>query len=117
MRSRAEVYWDYNNAINQAGELESIAGEIDRLVKRQGDTLMNLQYAWVSTHATRYLSKANQLKTSISNQAQNLRNTASTIREAAARVRDAEIRAIEIAEENARREAEEAEAAAAAMRR
>jgi len=98
MKTRQQLQFDFDTAINQAKRLESLAGEIESTVARPlGSSAQELAAAWKGNSATAYVEKQGRLKEKISDTASDLRTVAEEIRAAAQRVYEAEMKAICIA--------------------
>ena len=99
MATRSEIYFNYNQAINQARRLEDIARNVERLSNNDmNNTVSEIQTAWQSDSSRAYISKAQRVQGNIVKDAAKVRKVASTIRDTAERIKNAELAALEIAE-------------------
>ena len=99
MKSSSEIRFDFQNALEQAKKLETLADSIDRrVVDKMTETTQSIHAAWKGNSATRYINKAQDLRQQIEQTANILRSTAEDIRRIARRVYEAEMQALEIAQ-------------------
>jgi len=100
MSSLAEIYFNYDRAIKQANELDTIARGLKRAANDTMEDILNdVHAAWKSDSMPQYIKKGQKVEGDIRTTAGNLNNIASTIRTIARRVRDAELTAWRIANE------------------
>lgn len=98
MKSSGEIRVDFQNAMNQARRLDSLADDIDqRVSSKLEDTAQSVHSAWRGDSANRYISKTQELRQQVRQTARSLRDIANDIRKIARRVYEAEMRALEIA--------------------
>ena len=98
----SEIYFNYNQAISQANELDSIAKKAKQAANTDLQQIMNnVSSAWKSDNSNNYLKKGEKVGNDIRTTATNLTKIATAIRTIAKRVRDAELEAWRIA--NARK--------------
>lgn len=96
--SKSTIQFNYNRAIAQARELDSLANQLENLAKRDvNDTLSAVSHSWSGDSARAFISKGHKAREDMMASARQLRNVASGIRKAAKNVRDAEERARQIA--------------------
>lgn len=100
MSSLSEIYFNYNRAIEQARELESISKRLKNAANNTMEDILNdVHVAWKSDSTPRYIKKGQKVEGDIRTTANNLTNIASAIRTIAQRIRDAELAAWRIANE------------------
>lgn len=98
MKSSSEIRFDFQNAMEQAKKLDTLADNIERrVVNRLDETSQSVHAAWKGDSASRYLYKTQELQRQIRQTARTLRDTAQDIRRIARRIHEAEMRALEIA--------------------
>lgn len=98
MSSLAEIYFNYDKAIQQANKLDEIARKLRTASNSDMDRILkNINAAWKSDSAPAYIKKGNKVGSDIVTSAKNLERIASTIRRIAQEIRDAELAAWEIA--------------------
>lgn len=98
MSSLAEIYFNYDKAIRQAGKLEDVARRLRKAADSDMEGILNdVNAAWKSDSAPQYIKKGQKVEGDIRITAGNLTNIASAIRTIAKRVRDAELEAWRIA--------------------
>ena len=113
MASEYQIRANYNAAIRAAESLESIAKSIENLANSELEGALNaLGTSWKGENAERFVGKGKSVKSQIADTASDVRRAASELRSDAKSTYDTEMRALEIA----RRRAEEAARAAAAMK-
>lgn len=105
MASREQIQMDFDRAERQAGELDNIANDLNRISDRElPDMLNRLGSDWKGDNAGQYIQKGVNLSDQMKGTVTSIRQTASTIRTIARNIYEAEMEALRIAEE---REAEE----------
>ena len=99
MDSLEEIYFNYNLAMNQARQLDEVAGRLDKTANNDMERILGeVSRAWKSQQtAPQYIRKGQKVEGDIRTTAENLRNIATTIRTIAERVKAAELAAWEIA--------------------
>ncbi|MBO5303961.1 MAG: WXG100 family type VII secretion target [Lachnospiraceae bacterium] len=98
-KSMYEINMDFNNAKNQAANLEAVAKNIENMINNDFEPCMRgISANWKGDNAENYVKKGNRLKADIEKTAKNLRKAASTIRTIAKNIYDAEKAAYEIAQ-------------------
>lgn len=98
--SLSEIYFNYNKAMEQADELDDVAGRLAGAADRDMENILSeVGSAWRSDSSAQYLQKGRKVKGDLHTTAGNLRNIASAIRTIARRIRDAELEAWRIANE------------------
>lgn len=102
MSSLSEIYFNYDQAIKQAGKLETVAKDLRRAADRTMEDILNdVNSAWKSDSAPQYIKKGQKIEGDIRTTAGNLENIARAIRTIAQRIKEAELEAWRIA--NARK--------------
>ena len=102
MATLSEIYFNYNQAIEQAKQLDEVAEQLTNAANRDMEDLLNdVSRAWKSDSAPQFLKKGQKVEGDMRTTARNLKNIASAIRTIAKRIRAAELTAWRIA--NARR--------------
>lgn len=97
MRSSNEIYIDYKKAREAAERLESVADQIDRLVRNDmQNTIAELSAGWKCDASNAFAAKQEQAGDNIRSLASTIRSIASDIRADAYRYYKAEMEAIEI---------------------
>ncbi len=97
-KSRYAIEMDFQNAKQQADQLEFIARNIQKLTDNQLASCMSgISSSWKGDNAAAFVNKGNKVGNNLRISAGNLKNTAQTIRDIAARTYRAEMRAYEIA--------------------
>ena len=98
MASLSEIYFNYNQAIEQAKQLDGIATRLAAAASKDMEGLLNdVSSAWKSDSTSQYLKKGRQVEEDMCTTAENLKKIATTIRTIAKRIRDAELDAWRIA--------------------
>lgn len=96
--SKAQIIFDYNQAINQAKKLEQLARNLEQLSDhKMNDTAGELKRAWQSDYSPQYYRKAAKVQEDIKETAVSVKKVAQGIRTTAEAVKRAELRALEIA--------------------
>ena len=104
MKSSSEIRFDFQNAMEQAKKLDSLADNIERRVSNKlEEAAQNIHSAWKGDSATRYIGKTQELQQQTRQTARTLRDTAEDIRRIARRIYEAEMRALEIAQKRDRK--------------
>lgn len=99
VKSSWRIKMDFQNAIHQANQLDSIADEMEsEVAKRLVRSADELAQAWKGGGAAEFLSKSEELHNNVSTSVQELREIAADIRRVAARVRRAEEQALRLAQ-------------------
>lgn len=102
MSSLSEIYFNYNKAIKQASQLETVAKNLRRAANNTMEGILNnVNSAWKSDSASQYIKKGQKVESDICITAGNLDNIAQAIRTIARRIKEAELEAWRIA--NARK--------------
>lgn len=102
MSSLAEIHFNYNQAIAQADQLDSIAAKLRNAANGDVEDIMrDVGKAWKSDSTQQYIKKGQKVKSDMLISDRNLAKIADAIRTIARRVRDAELEAWRIA--NARK--------------
>ena len=100
MSSLSEIYFNYNKAMQQAGQLDDVARQLKQAADRDMEGILNDVYrVWKSDSAPQYIQKGQKVKGDIGAVSKNLNQIAAAIRTIAQRVRDAELEAWRIANE------------------
>lgn len=100
MSSLSEIYFNYNRAIAQAKQLDSIAKKLKKAADYDMDGILNdVNRAWKSDNTHQYVRKGQKVENDIRTSTKNLTQIAAAIRTIAKRVRDAELEAWRIAHE------------------
>lgn len=100
MSSLSEIYFNYNQAIEQAKQLENISKQLKKAADNTMEGILNdVHTAWKSDSAPQYIKKGQKVEGDMRTTAGNLSNIAQTIRTIAQRIRDAELAAWRIANE------------------
>ena len=98
MSSLSEIYFNYDQAIRQANDLDAVAKKLHNAANKDMDKILNdINRAWKSDSTPQYLNKGKKLEQDITTSARNLEKIADAIRTIAKTVRDAELRAWRIA--------------------
>lgn len=99
MKSSREIHFDFQNAMDQAKRLDSLADSIDRRAAgKLEDAAQIVHTAWKGDSAARYIRKVQELHGQVRQTARELRDVAEDIRRIARRVYEAEMRALAIAQ-------------------
>ena len=100
MASLSEIYFNYNQAIEQAKQLDEVAGRLTNAADKDMEDLLNdVNSAWKSDSAPQYIKKGQKVEDDMRTTAGNLKNIAAAIRTIAKRILDAELEAWRIANE------------------
>ena len=100
MATLSEIYFKYNQAIEQAKQLDEVAEQLTNAANRDMEDLLNdVSRAWKSDSAPQFLKKGQKVEGDMRTTARNLKNIASAIRTIAKRIREAELTAWRIANE------------------
>ena len=100
MATLSEIYFNYNQAIEQAKQLDEVAEQLTNAANRDMEDLLNdVSRAWKSDSAPQFLKKGQKVEGDMRTTARNLKNIASAIRTIAKRIRVAELTAWRIANE------------------
>lgn len=100
MASLSEIYFNYNQAIEQAKQLDEVAGRLTNAAGKDMEDLLNdINSAWKSDSAPQYIKKGQKVEDDMRTTAGNLKNIAAAIRTIAKRILDAELEAWRIANE------------------
>lgn len=100
MSSLSEIYFNYNKAVQQAGQLDDVARQLKQAADRDMEGILNDVYrVWKSDSAPQYIQKGQKVQGDIGTASKNLSQIAKAIRTIAQRVRDAELEAWRIANE------------------
>ena len=100
MATLSEIYFNYNQAIEQAKQLDEVAEQLTNAANRDMEDLLNdVSRAWKSDSAPQFLKKGQKVEGDMRTTARNLKNIASAIRTIAKRIREAELTAWRIANE------------------
>lgn len=96
----ATIQFNYENAIAQANELDSIAKALEKIPNDQlPSTISNIKTNWTGDNATAYINKVNKLSEKTKDTVSDLKKAAASIRQIAKNIYDAEMRALRIAQE------------------
>lgn len=97
-KSAFEIKMDYNRAIRQANELDSIARELRNTANNElQDCVADISHNWTGENSNAYVQKCNVLKSNIVSTAKKIEKTADTIRLIAKKIYDAEMFALRLA--------------------
>ena len=100
MSTLSEINFNYQRAVKQAGQLESVAGKLKKAAEQNMEGILNDVYrAWKSDNSGQYIKKGQKVEQDIKTCARNLTEIARAIRTIAERVRQAELEAWRIANE------------------
>ena len=100
MASLSEIYFNYNQAIEQAKQLDEVAGRLTNAAGKDMEDLLNdINSAWKSDSAPQYIKKGQKVEDDMRTTAGNVKNIAAVIRTIAKRILDAELEAWRIANE------------------
>lgn len=100
MSSLAEIYFNYNKAIEQAAKLEGIAKRLSTAADRDLETILSdVSRAWKSDSSPQYIRKGQKVQGDMHTTERNLKNIAQAIRTIAKRIFEAELEAWRIANE------------------
>lgn len=98
MSSLSEIYFNYNQAIAQAKQLDQVASSLSKASSHNLNEIMNtVSRSWKSDSSPQYIKKGEKIGGDMQTTAGNLRNIASAIRSIAQRVMNAELEAWRIA--------------------
>lgn len=96
----AEIYFNYNRAMEQANRLDDIGRQLDKQSdNKMEEILNNVRSAWESDNSAQYVKKGQKVQNDIKTTADNLHRIAETIRKIANQIREAELEAWRIANE------------------
>lgn len=100
MSSLSEIYFNYNKAMEQANQLDDIAGRLSNAASQEVEKILNdINHAWKSDNTSAYIKKGQKVEADMKATADNIKSIAGTIRTIAKRVLDAELTAWRIANE------------------
>lgn len=98
MSSLSEIYFNYDKAIKQAGQLEAVAKDLKKAADTTMEDILNdVNSAWKSDSTPQYIKKGQKVEGDIRITAGNLDNIARAIRTIAQRIKEAELEAWRIA--------------------
>lgn len=98
MSSLSEIYFNYDKAIKQAGEMETVAKKLRKAADSTMDDILNdVNSAWKSDSTPQYIKKVQKVEGDILITAGNLDNIAQAVRTIAQRIKEAELEAWRIA--------------------
>ncbi|MBR3165723.1 MAG: WXG100 family type VII secretion target [Lachnospiraceae bacterium] len=99
MKTRAQINMNYREAMQQARDLDTLAGRIRSTANQKVEESMQLlSSGWKGNNATEFLRKYSELKRQILESAEELRSIADDIRTAARIIYNAEMEALRIAQ-------------------
>ena len=99
MKTRAQINMNYREAMQQARDLDTLAGRIRSTANQKVEESMQLlSSGWKGNNATEFLRKYSELKRQILESAEELRSIADDIRRAAKIIYNAEMEALRIAQ-------------------
>lgn len=99
MKTRAQINMNYREAMQQARDLDTLAGRIRSTANQKVEESMQLlSSGWKGNNATEFLRKYSELKSQILESAEELRSIADDIRTAARIIYNAEMEALRIAQ-------------------
>ena len=99
MKTRAQINMNYREAMQQARDLDTLAGRIRSTANQKVEESMQLlSSGWKGNNATEFLRKYSELKSQILESAEELRSIADDIRRAAKIIYNAEMEALRIAQ-------------------
>jgi WXG100 family type VII secretion target len=100
MSSLSEIRLNYNKAIQQANQLDEVAGRLLNLAGRDMESALDdVSKAWKSDSSPQFIKKGQKLETDMRTTVENLKKISSAIRAIAKRVYTAEMEAWRIANE------------------
>lgn len=100
MSSLSEIYFNYDKAIAQANQLDSVAKKLKYAADNNMESILSeVSRAWKSDSAPQYIKKGQKVETDLRTSAKNLNQIAAAIRTIAQRVLEAELEAWRIANE------------------
>ena len=100
MASLSEIYFNYNQAMEQAKQLDKIAVRLTNAANKDMEDLLNdVNSAWKSDSAPQYIRKGRKVRDDMRTTSGNLKNIAAAIRTIAKRILEAELEAWRIANE------------------
>lgn len=98
MSSLSEIYFNYDKAIKQAGQMETVAKKLRKAADSTVDDILNdVNSAWKSDSTPQYIKKVQKVEGDILITAGNLDNIAQAVRTIAQRIKEAELEAWRIA--------------------
>ena len=93
MSSRSEIRFNFNQALAQASELDSLADRLEQLENKTENSMQTLSAAWKGQNATAFLRKE------VRKTALEIHSIADDIRRIARRIYEAEMAALRIAQQ------------------
>ena len=98
MSSLSEIYFHYDKAIKQAGQMETVAKKLRKAADSTVDDILNdVNSAWKSDSTPQYIKKVQKVEGDILITTGNLDNIAQAVRTIAQRIKEAELEAWRIA--------------------
>ena len=99
MSSRSEIRFNFNQALAQASELDSLADRLEQLENKTENSMQTLSAAWKGQNATAFLRKEDTIKKEVRKTAAEIHSIADDIRRIARRIYEAEMAALRIAQQ------------------
>ncbi|MFT3985542.1 MAG: WXG100 family type VII secretion target [Lachnospiraceae bacterium] len=95
----AAIKFDYNQTINQAKQLDEIAGDMQNsCIKKMTEISSNIEAAWTGNAAKAYVSYLRGVQEDLGKKAKYLKDTAEFLRTAAKKMQEAEAAAKQLAQ-------------------
>lgn len=99
MATRMTIEMNYNQAVRQAKQLETLAGNLKKIQNELQDSMNGLSRGWEGDASDAYRRKGSRLAEKVRKDADQLNQAAAAIRNIAKRTRRAELESIRIAEQ------------------
>ena len=97
MATIAEINFNYNRAMSQVAELNSIANNLKKVGNTQiNDCMKEVSANWESDNSKNYVAKGNKLKEKVDKSASNITRIAQTLSTMAENIKNAEMQSVEI---------------------
>ena len=94
------IVFNYNQAIDQADDLDDIAREVHKLADQTlADSISTIDKNWDGDNSVKFISKGNRLREKISDSGDDISRIADAVRQMAKAIYDSEMEALRIARE------------------
>lgn len=101
MATLTEINFNYNKAMSQVAELNSIASNLKKVGNTQiSECMREVSANWESENSKSYVAKGNKLKEKIDKSAANITKVAQTLSQMAENIKNTEMKNIEIVNTN-----------------
>lgn len=98
MKTRAQIQFDFDQAMRRANEIDELGADLSKIARKDMEnTQAELLAAWKGDSARLFQSKANKLQTQVNRTAAELNGIADSIRIIARIIYEAEMEALRIA--------------------